>query len=98
MVIKNIISESKEYYIKLARELKARMRSLPAGSVKKRKINNKIYYYLQYRRGKRVIHKYLGKEPPMEIMRGIKERGRLGKELKKLEKSLKYIGGIRRKK
>jgi len=98
MVIRNIISESRQYYLKSARELRSRLRSLPSGSVKKRKINNRKYYYLQYRRGKKVVHKYLGKARPLEIIRGLKERGRLGKELKKLEKSLKLIGRIRRKK
>ena len=48
-VLKGILSESKEYYLDIKKKIEGKLEKLPCGSIKKRKISGKKYYYLQYR-------------------------------------------------
>ena len=100
-VLKGVLNESKAYYVQLQKEIKSRLSHLPAGSIKKRRLNKQIYYYLQYRSGTKVIHKYLGKRKPEELVSKIIERRKLENELKKISNSLiilKRIKGRKRNK
>jgi len=100
-VLKGILGESREYYEQAEQEIIKKLAVLPKGSVKKRKINNKVYYYLQFRKGKKVIHKYLGSKHPLELSKKLRERRHLEDELKKVKSSLKMLKrmkGRRRKK
>lgn len=81
-VLRGILSESKKYYYDIERRIKKRLLKLPKGSVKARKINGKKYYYLQQRVGKKVVHKYVGKVKPIELINNIKERRKLMRDLK----------------
>jgi hypothetical protein len=90
-VLQGILAESKSYYIDLEKKIQKRLAALPKGSVKKRKIAGKIYYYLQERKGKKVVHKYLGREEPLALIRQAKEHNLLKRELKKAREALKII-------
>lgn len=90
-ILEGILSESKEYYLQAREKIKKKLANLPKGSVKKRMIAGKKYYYLQQRVGKRVVHKYLGKGKPEEVVNQIKERKALSVELKKVNEALRII-------
>ena len=90
-IIKGILKDSKDYYRKAKAELEREISKLPKGSIKKRKIGGGIYYYLQYRDDEKVIHKYLGKSMPDEIISKIKKRKALKNELKKVKEALKLL-------
>jgi hypothetical protein len=90
-VLKGVIEESQAYYRQIEAEILKRLAALPKGSVKKRKLNNQAYYYLQARQGRRVVHKYLGKHKPEEIIKQLKARKQLAAELKKVRHSLKNV-------
>ena len=94
-VLKGILNESKEYYVREQEALNKELSKLPKGSVKKRKFGNGFYYYLQYRDEKKVIHKYLGKSNPIEIINKLKRRKALEKELKKVKESLKLLSKVK---
>ena len=81
-ILQGILSESKEYYLEVKEKIKRKLSRIAKGSVKERLIEGKKYFYLQYRVGKRVIHKYLGKRRPEDISAQIKERKALSAELK----------------
>jgi len=91
MVLKGILKESKDYYLQLEKKIRARLEGLPKGSVKKRKIGGKSYYYLQNRKGAKVVHKYLGKNEPKEIRVKIGERAKLSTELKKTKEMIRIL-------
>lgn len=91
MVLKGILKESMDYYLQLEKKIGDRLEGLPKGSVKKRKIGGKNYYYLQTRKGPKVVHKYLGKNEPKEIQTKIDERAKLAKELKKTREMIKIL-------
>jgi len=90
-VLKGILSESKAHYLDVRKRILSRLSDLPKGSLKERIISGKKYYYLQYRSGQKVVHKYLGKKKPIEIQKGIDERKHLKRELKKVNESLKLL-------
>jgi len=90
-VLQGILSESKEYYLQAREKIKKKLANLPKGSVKKRMIAGKKYYYLQQRVGKKVVHKYLGKMRPEEVVNQIKERKGLSVELRKVNEALRII-------
>lgn len=90
-ILRNILSESNDYYINAKKKIEKELKILPKGSIKRRKISGKVYYYRQYRLGNKVIQKYLGRRKPEEIIKKINERKSLKAELKKVNESLKVI-------
>ncbi|MBU3958863.1 MAG: hypothetical protein KKE91_03285 [Candidatus Omnitrophica bacterium] len=90
-ILKGILSESKDYYVDTKRKIKKKLVNLPKGSVKERNISGRKYYYLQERRGKRVVHKYLGRNKPEELLKQIKQRKLLKIELNKVNEALRII-------
>ena len=94
-VLKGVLSESWDYYQNLKAQIEARVKSLPKGSVKKRALNGKNYYYLQYRDGSKVIQKYAGKARPEKLEKQILERRSLQHQLREVLKSLKLLSKVR---
>jgi len=94
-ILKGILNESKEYYEKQEREIIKELSKLPKGSIKKRKLGRRYYYYLQNRKGKKIIHKYLGKSKPQEIIDKVKRRKVLEKELRKIKASIKLLSRMK---
>ena len=90
-VLRGILKDSLRYYQRLERDLKRRLAHLPSGSVKRRRLKGRVYYYLQQRRGHKVVHRYLGREKPVELIRAIEERRLLRRELVKVEAALRLI-------
>jgi hypothetical protein len=90
-VLSGILQESKEYYIAIQKELNKGIESLPKGSVKKRNIYGRTYYYLQFRNGEKVVHKYLGKEKPALIEKDLKKRNLMLLQLKEAKQALEII-------
>jgi hypothetical protein len=90
-VLQGILSESKEYYQDIKKKIEKKLLALPRGGVKERVITGKKYYYLQYRKAEKVVHKYLGRQKPEVLYKQIKERGILKEELRKVNEALKII-------
>jgi len=90
-ILQGILSESKEYYLEIGEKIRKKLVKLPKGSIKKRLIAGKKYYYLQNRVGSKIVHKYLGKNQPEVIINQIKERNALRIELKKISEALNII-------
>lgn len=90
-VLEGILAESKEYYLEVRKKIREKLVRLPKGSVKERDIYGKLYYYLQERKGKKIVQKYLGKDKPVELIKKIKERKALKSELKKVNEALRIL-------
>ena len=54
-VLKGILEESKQYYLDVKKKIQKNIAQLPKGSVKERKIHGRKYYYLQSRKGAKVV-------------------------------------------
>jgi len=90
-ILKGILSESKAHYLEAKKKIERKLANLPKGSVKERIISGKKYFYLQNRVGKKIVHKYLGRKKPEEILRQLQERKKLKVELKKVKEALKLL-------
>ena len=90
-VLRGILRESLVYYERLERDLTHRLGKLPRGSVKRRRLKGRVYYYLQQRQGVKVIHRYLGSREPKELMTAIQQRRMLKQELTKVRAALKLL-------
>ena len=93
-VLKGIISDSWEYYQNIKSQLEKKLKQLPRGSVKKRNLGNQVYYYLQYRDGSKVVHKYLGKVKPDKLEREAKDRRLLMHQLREVRESIKLLSKV----
>lgn len=90
-VLRGILSESKEYYLDVKNRIEKKIANLPKGNIKGRKISGKKYYYLQNRVNEKIVHKYLGKNRPEDIIKQIQQRKVLKAELKKVNEALKIL-------
>jgi len=90
-VLKSILKDSLSYYQRLERDLRWRLAKLPQGNVKRRRIRGHVYYYLQRRNGEKVIHRYLGRQKPVELLKEIQERRQLKQELAKVRAALRLL-------
>ncbi len=90
-VLKGVLLESRKHYLDLEKRIAKRLKSLPSGSVKARRISGAVYYYLQERVGDKIVHRYLGKEKPEAMIKQISERRALKAELKKVREGLKLV-------
>ncbi|MBI3020866.1 MAG: hypothetical protein HYY90_02340 [Candidatus Omnitrophica bacterium] len=90
-VLKSILRDSLTYYQRLERDLTRRLARLPQGSVKRRRIRGHAYYYRQWRNGGKVVHRYLGRRKPVELLKGIRERRQLNQELAKARAALRLL-------
>lgn len=68
-------------------EYSRELETLSKGSIKPKKVKGKIYYYLTFRDGDKVITKYLGKDE--ESLTHIREQLARRKQVEKIIKKLK---------
>ena len=90
-VLRGILKDSLAYYQRLERDLIRRLGKLPKGSVKRRQIRGRAYYYLQRREGSKVLHRYLGRKKPEELIKAVEERRQLHEELAKVRAALALL-------
>ena len=90
-VLAGILKDSLRYYQRLERQLLRRVAKLPRGSVKRRRLKGRVYYYVQERRGAKVVHQYVGRQRPEAFVKAIHERRTLKRELAKVRAALQLI-------
>ncbi len=93
-IVKDILKDEKERLILLRNQIEQQISSLPKGSLSKKRRNNKYFYYLAYREGRKVIFKYVGKENSSQVIsldEDIKKRRKFEKRLRDIKRDLKDI-------
>ena len=90
-VLAGILKDSLRYYQRLERQLLRRGGKLPRGSVKRRRLKGRVYYYVQERRGAKIVHRYVGRQRPAALLKAIRERRMLKRELAKVRAALQLI-------
>lgn len=101
-IVQDILIDEKKRLEILLNKYYDELKVSPKGSLSRKKRGNSFYIYLAYRKGKRVIFKYIGKDdskPVKELHQRIKKRNVLESKIKKVESDLKEIRrGLRGKK
>jgi len=93
--LKDMLGENADFYREQERKIAARLALLAKGRIRSKKIGGKVYYYLQYRKGRSVKTEYIGKDVPRELRESLAERDRLEKELPRVREGLRLFGSAR---
>ncbi len=80
--------QREDHYFNAREKIYDRLAQLPKGTIKERVISGWKYYYLQHREGKKVVHKYIGREIPKDLKRQLQEREALRDNLASIQKVL----------
>jgi hypothetical protein len=98
-ILNGVLNEELDRLNQLKKNYEIQIVKLPKGSLIRKNIKGNMYYYLNYRQGKKKIFKYIGKLPSKELenlLDKIEERRKLEKlnnqvkkDIKKLEKMIK---------
>ena len=99
MVIKDVLREELRNSLEIKKGYERELARLPRGSLIKKKIKGKEYYYLEYREKGKIKFVYKGKLSPQEVKKHdeIKKiRAKYRKLLSQVKKQIKYLEGILR--
>ena len=72
-LVGEVLEEEYDRSIRLSNALQKEINALPNGSLQKKNINGKEYWYLQYREGEKVKSKYI-RNVDVEEIKGLKSR------------------------
>ncbi|MBI4178367.1 hypothetical protein HY522_02945 [bacterium] len=97
-ILKGILNDSWKHYRSQEVRIRSRLRQLPKGSILKRRLAGREYFYLKFRRNEKVVSRYLGKDRPVQLEKSIQERRLLQKQLRDVKQSLRLLVKVRRKK
>lgn len=93
-MVKNVLIEELESSMKVQERYLKAIAEFPKGSLSKKKINGKEYYYLLYRDGSRVKTDYLGKSSDDKVKDyrdKIARRKRYERLLKEVRQKIDYL-------
>lgn len=95
--IDEILSKEEVRIIKLKEQYLSRISLLPKGSLVIRKLNNKKYCYLCYRKNGKVVSEYAGTAlKETELKAAIESRKNLQEKVVALEKEIQRIARMKR--
>lgn len=83
-VVKKNLEDNFIYFIKELHRIEEELKILPRGSISLKKINTKVYYYHQWRDGRKVRSLSLGSNVPPDLIQGIKRRKLLEDQRKEI--------------
>ena len=86
-ILAALLSKEENRNENMIAEYSRELETLPKGSIKPKKVKDKIYYYLTFRDGDKVITKYVGKDE--ESLIPIKEQLARRKQVEEILKKLK---------
>ena len=86
-VLSTLLSREENRNEKMIAEYNRELETLPKGSIKPKKVKGKVYYYLTFRDGDKVITKYVGKDE--ESLITIREQLARRKQVEEIIKKLK---------
>ena len=87
-ILNSILIEELERLRKLKKHYEQEISKLPKGCLVRKKIKGHLYYYLNYREGKKGVFKYLGKLNNKELGK-LEEKISERRKLRKLEIQVK---------
>jgi len=96
-IIKGILLEEYKRLNNTKQAYLNKINALPKGSIRTKKIGNKFYHYLKYRKGYKTITDYIKDQSKIKILSfKIKQRKKYENIVKEIEKDLKLLGKLKR--
>lgn len=93
MILATIMQEKKRIEYMLAK-YKENLECLPKGSISEKNVGNRIYYYLKYRDGKKVISQYISKSQIDVVREQIEKRKHIEAMIKSLQDELNIANKV----
>ena len=94
-VIKGVLKEELENSKRMKKGYEKALKKHPGGSIVKKVIKNRVYYYLAIREGKKVKFIYQGKKLSKDFLAELEKSKRLRKKykenIKKLNQQIKFL-------
>lgn len=87
-MILTTISQEKKRIEYMLTKYKEEIASLPKGSLSEKAVGERVYYYLKYRAGKRVVSQYISKSQIDEIRQQLEKRKHIEAMIKSLQEEL----------
>ena len=87
MILTTIFQEKKRIEYMLTK-YKEEVDRLPKGSLFEKAVGERVYYYLKYRDGKRVVSQYISKSQIDEIRQQLEKRKHIEAMIKSLQEEL----------
>lgn len=93
MILTTIDQEKKRIEYMLAK-YKEEQDRLPKGSISEKAVRNRIYYYLKYRNGNKVVSQYISKSRIDELRKQIEKRKHIEAMMKSLQEELEIANKV----
>ena len=93
MILSTITKEKARIEYMLAK-YRAEYEGLPKGTISEKRVGNKIYYYLKYRTGKKVVSQYINKNSIDELRDLIEKRKHIETMIKSLQEELSIANRV----
>jgi len=93
-IVQDILKDEQKRLENLLRNFKKELSSFPKGSLSRKRRGNSFYVYRAYRKGDKVIFKYIGKEDSDKVKESeerIQERKKLENKIKKVKLDLAEV-------
>ena len=90
-VLDDVLKEEYNRSKKIIKLIEDELNSLPKGYISKKKINGKVYYYLQKRQDGKIISKYINKDNIENYQRLLNRRKELEEALKERKEDKKKL-------
>ena len=87
-MILTVITQEKKRIEYMIVKYKSEQKRLPKGSITEKSVGDRVYYYLKYREGKKVISQYISKSQINEVRAQIEKRKHIEAMLKSLQEEL----------
>lgn len=84
LILNTVLGEKQRIEYMLQKYM-AFLAELPKGTISEKKVNEKTYYYLKYREGKKVVSKYVGKHEVDTLRQQIDRRKHIETMIKSLQ-------------
>ena len=93
-IISDILKDEYERLKTLEAQYSNQLKDLPKGSLSKRKRSGNVYLYLMYRKGNKVITKYVGRidsDRSIQLIKQVEKRKQIEKKLRQVKKDLNEL-------
>jgi len=90
LLLEEIVLQERQRIERMMRSYEEELTTLPKGTLVKKKIRNNIYFYLQYRDGKKMLSQYVGKAENriLEVQQQLERKKQVEAILNKLHDEL----------
>jgi hypothetical protein len=101
MFIKDMLDEELQNSVQIKQDYERALKELPRGSLVRKIIRGRPYFYLAHREGAKVAFDYVGKMPEEDVRRyedAKKSRARYRERLKEVNKQIRFLRKVLRDK